>query len=63
MDGASLCGKSGRLRLPPAQNLAKAAVDGALPRGFGVSRLIDLPAIWKEQRRLLGLADTKMLAS
>jgi hypothetical protein len=33
-----------------------------LPRGFGVSRLIDLPAIWKEQRRLLGLADTKMLA-
>ena len=40
-----------------APDIAKAAVDGTLPRGFGVSRLIDLPVLWSEQRRLLGLAE------
>jgi hypothetical protein len=39
-----------------APDIVKAAVGGTLPRGFGVSRLTDLPANWKEQRRTLGLA-------
>jgi site-specific DNA recombinase len=38
-----------------APDLVKAAVDGRLPRGFGVSRLINLPIDWDEQRRLLGV--------
>jgi hypothetical protein len=40
-----------------APDIVKAAVDGTLPRGFGVSRLIDLPVLWTEQRRSLGLAE------
>jgi site-specific DNA recombinase len=38
-----------------APDLVKAAVEGRLPRGFGVSRLVNLPSRWEEQRRLLGL--------
>ena len=38
-----------------APDLVKAAVDGRLPRGFGVSRLVNLPSKWEEQQRLLGL--------
>jgi hypothetical protein len=40
--------------LSPA--LAQAAVDGRLPRGFGVKRLMGLPLIWADQWRALGLA-------
>jgi DNA invertase Pin-like site-specific DNA recombinase len=39
-----------------APDIVKAAVEGTLPRGFGVSRLTDLPANWNEQRRALGLS-------
>jgi DNA invertase Pin-like site-specific DNA recombinase len=39
-----------------APNIVKAAFNGTLPRGFGVSRLTDLPASWNEQRQRLGLA-------
>jgi len=39
-----------------APEIVRGAVDGTLPRGFGVSRLIDLPARWTAQRSLLGLA-------
>jgi DNA invertase Pin-like site-specific DNA recombinase len=39
-----------------APDIVKATVNGTLPRGFGVSRLIDLPANWAEQRRGLGLS-------
>ncbi|MGA2795408.1 MAG: recombinase family protein, partial [Roseiarcus sp.] len=39
-----------------APDIVKAAVNGTLPRGFGVSRLTDLPTNWAEQRRALGLA-------
>ncbi|HEY1944750.1 MAG TPA: hypothetical protein VGH40_21765 [Roseiarcus sp.] len=39
-----------------APDIVKTAVDGKLPRGFGVSRLTDLPANWNEQRRAMGLA-------
>ena len=39
--------------LDPA--LVKAAVEGRLPRGYGVSRLTDLPMAWPDQWRALGL--------
>jgi hypothetical protein len=39
--------------LSPA--LAKAAIEGRLPRGFGVKRLMDLPMAWPEQWSALGL--------
>ena len=38
-----------------APNLVKAAIDGLLPHGLGVTRLAALPAEWSEQRHLLGL--------
>jgi site-specific DNA recombinase len=40
--------------LAPA--LARAAIDGRLPLGFGVKRLMDLPLIWPDQWTALGLA-------
>jgi hypothetical protein len=40
--------------LDPA--LIKAAAQGRLPRGYGVSRLIDLPPRFEDQWRALGLA-------
>ncbi len=39
--------------LSPA--LVKAAIDGRLPRGFGVKRLMDLPTAWSDQWSALGL--------
>ena len=39
--------------LSPA--LVKAAIDGRLPRGFGVKRLMDLPMAWSDQWSALGL--------
>ena len=39
-----------------APDIVQAAVDGTLPRGFGVSRLTNLPADWTKQRQALGLA-------
>jgi site-specific DNA recombinase len=39
--------------LSPA--LAQAAIDGRLPRGFGVKRLMDLPMAWSDQWSTLGL--------
>ena len=36
-------------------SLAKAAIDGGLPRGFGAKRLMDLPMAWSEQWSALGL--------
>ena len=35
--------------------LVRAAIDGRLPRGFGVKRLMDLPTDWSQQWRSLGL--------
>ncbi|MGD0763247.1 MAG: recombinase family protein [Roseiarcus sp.] len=40
-----------------APDIVKAAVTATLPRGFGFSRLIDLPANWAEQRSALGLPE------
>jgi site-specific DNA recombinase len=39
--------------LAPA--IVKAAVEGHLPRGFGLKRLVDLPMAWPDQWRTLGL--------
>jgi hypothetical protein len=36
-------------------DLAKAAIEGRLPRGFGVKRLMDLPMAWPDQWSALGL--------
>jgi DNA invertase Pin-like site-specific DNA recombinase len=38
-----------------APNIVGAVVNGALPRGIGLSRLADLPIDWAEQRETLGL--------
>jgi DNA invertase Pin-like site-specific DNA recombinase len=38
-----------------APDIVKAAIDGTLSRGVGVSRLIDLPIDWSEQRQALGV--------
>jgi len=35
--------------------LVKSAIDGRLPRGFGLTRLIDLPIAWSDQWATLGL--------
>jgi hypothetical protein len=35
--------------------LVKAAIDGRLPRGVGVKRLMDLPLAWTDQWSALGL--------
>jgi hypothetical protein len=39
-----------------APDLVKAAIDGRLPRGIGVARLVDLPIEWSRQFEMLGLA-------
>jgi DNA invertase Pin-like site-specific DNA recombinase len=39
--------------------LVEAAVDGVLPRGYGLSRFFDLPADWNEQWRVLGLRNPR----
>ena len=38
-----------------APNLVKAAIEGRLPHGMGVTRLVDLPAEWSRQHQMLGL--------
>ena len=38
-----------------APDLVKAAIEGRLPHGHGVTRMRDLPAEWPRQRRMLGL--------
>ena len=38
-----------------APEIVKAAVEGRLPRGFGLKRLVDLPMAWPHQWRTLGL--------
>ena len=37
--------------------LAEAALEGRLPRGFSVKRLTDLPMLWSEQWRAVGLRE------
>lgn len=40
-----------------APDLVKAAIEGRLPHGIGVSRLIDLPTEWSRQHQVLGLSE------
>jgi len=37
-----------------APDLVKAAIEGRLPRGMGVARLVDAPAEWSRQHQMLG---------
>jgi site-specific DNA recombinase len=39
-----------------APDLVKAAIEGRLPHGIGLTRLCDLPAEWCNQRQILGLS-------
>jgi site-specific DNA recombinase len=39
-----------------APDIVQDAVDGTLSRGFGVSRLTDLPSSWADQRKAIGIA-------
>ena len=41
-----------------APDLVRAAIEGRLPHGMGVTRFADLPAEWSRQRRILGLASS-----
>jgi site-specific DNA recombinase len=58
---ASREGKTERsIRMTPsraflAPEIVKAAVEGRLPRGFGLKRLVELPMAWPDQWRRLGL--------
>ena len=38
-----------------APELVKAAIEGRLPHGHGVTRMRDLPAEWPRQRKMLGI--------
>jgi hypothetical protein len=38
-----------------APDIVKAAIEGRLPRGYGLKRLFDLPMAWPDQWRALGL--------
>ncbi len=38
-----------------APDIVQSAMEGRLPRGFGISQLTDLPMAWDAQRRQLGL--------
>jgi hypothetical protein len=39
-----------------APELVKAAIEGRLPHGMGVTRLFDLPVEWSRQCQMLGLS-------
>jgi hypothetical protein len=39
-----------------APDIVQAAVDRALPRGLGLSRLVDMPPSWAHQRSTIGIA-------
>ena len=38
-----------------APDIVKAAVEGRLPRGYSLKRLVDLPMAWPDQWQALGL--------
>jgi hypothetical protein len=39
-----------------APDLVKAIVDNRMPRGVGLTNLMDLPSAWNEQWKVLGLS-------
>ena len=44
-------------QIEPAEwsDLVRAAIEGRLPHGMGVTRLAELPAEWSRQHKVLGL--------
>ena len=42
-----------------APDIVQAAVDGTLLRGLGVSRLMDMPPSWADQRSIIGIAPSR----
>jgi site-specific DNA recombinase len=38
-----------------APGIINAAIEGRLPRGFGLARRVDPPMAWSDQRAALGL--------
>jgi hypothetical protein len=46
-----------RCHSAPSPVLAEAALEGRLPRGFSVKRLTELPMLWSEQWRAVGLRE------
>jgi site-specific DNA recombinase len=38
-----------------APHIVKAAIEGRLPRGYWLKRLVDMPMAWSDQWRALGL--------
>jgi hypothetical protein len=42
-----------------APDIVQAAVDGTLPRGLGVSRLMDMPPSWADQRSTIGIEPSR----
>jgi site-specific DNA recombinase len=39
-----------------APDLVKAIVDHRMPRGIGLTQMMDLPGEWSEQKRAIGIA-------
>jgi site-specific DNA recombinase len=54
-DDCGTCKVNMALTLGPPE-IVRAAIDGRLPRGVGISRLTDPLASWREQFRQLGIA-------
>jgi hypothetical protein len=46
-----------------APSLVQAAVEGRLPHGVGVARLLDAPAFWVRQQQVLGFLVSSGLPS
>ncbi len=44
-----------------APGIVEAGIEGKLPRGFGVTRLTDLPMAWSEQWKTIGIAEPKSI--
>ena len=42
-----------------APDIVQAAIAGTLLRGLGVSRLMDMPSSWADQRQALGIAPNR----
>lgn len=46
-----------------APDIIEAAVAGAIPRGIGLTRLMDLPLLWSEQRKQIGLRPSQPVSA
>jgi hypothetical protein len=46
-----------------APNLVKAAMEGRLPRGLNVKRMVELPMLWSDQWKALGMQPAPAISS